>query len=424
MKMKTKSRFFNNILLTGISLGLYGLTKIGFNVIVLKYYDSETVGIYNLAISASLLIGILVSNLFYFSISKFTSEALGKEDHDEFWFFTNLNFWVLLLTSILFATIFYLLSPWIVKQFGGNIALYRWSAFLIILNSLYNYFKNFSYVIDKIGRYTILEIVSSILFFTTLVVCLLNDLKDQLLLPMFIQMGLFCFYSIFANLKYLSILKWLQFYKRFKNRIRDFIKYSLITGLGTTFSMWLTHIFTLLLGRYADARIVGYFSVINSAVDPLNFIPRVLNMVSFPRISYLYGKKDYLELYQFIKRNYKRILVLSTLLCVILLLVSSVLIEILFNTYISENDVLLKMMIIARCFGIIAVFHIGFLSGTKYPLIPNLTGPIALVLSIPLLPLFYNELGIIGIGVVVLFSALLKGIVPIIYGEKILRKSI
>lgn len=417
-----QSRFVQNMVLTGISLGLYGLTKVSFNIIVLKYYNSELVGSYNLAISGALLVSILISNLFCISLTRFSSEALGKEDHGEFLFFINVNFWGLFLISLVCSAMFYALAPWIASQFGGEPSHFRWASGIILVSNIYNYFKSFSYVIEKVLRYTILEIISSVIFFGALIMVLALKKESLLLVPMLVQLGCFSIYSIMVNWKYISNFSWLINIRLYGKQALELLKYSLITGLGTTASMWTTHVFTLMLGKVADVRTVGYFSVVNSTADPLNFVPRVITMVSFPRVSFLYGKRDFNGLTLFIKRNYVRLLYICSAMFIGTMMFSTPISKMLFGEHYREVDWLLRFMIISRLLPILAVFHIALLSGTNYPAIPNLTGPVSLLLCIPLIPFFYSNFGLLGMGFVVMISGFLRSLPSLLYGEHVLRK--
>jgi O-antigen/teichoic acid export membrane protein len=417
-----QSRFMRNTALTGISLGMYGLTKVGFNIVVLKAFDSELVGVYNLTISAALLVSILIYNLFCTSLTKFSGEALGKEDEREFRFVVNVNFWSLTVLSIIGALLFTIYAEWFARQMGGDPSLYKWGGWIIVLNSVYNYFKSFSYVIEKVLRYTVLEVISSVIFFVTLAACIISREKTLLLLPYVLQLGFFCVYSLIANWKYFASTEWIRSFKTYRAHLLKLTKYSLITGFGTSASMITGNLFTLILGRYTMPSVVGYYAVVNSTVDPLNYISRVLSMVSFPRISLLFGKRDFKTLSTFISRNFRRLLVLCLVLCVLMIIFSPLITTRLFKENIFENDWLLKLMIISRFILILAVFHIGVLSGTEYPSVPNITGPISIVICIPFIQLAYSAYGLIGLGLLMIVSALIRSIPSLTIGERVLRK--
>lgn len=405
------------MVLTAIGFAAYGLTKIAYNYFVLRRFGPETLAVNNLSLSAALLMSILISNLFATSMSRFAAEALGRQEQASFLFVVSFNLWLLLGCSALAALGFLLFSGWIAVQVGTTPESIRIGAALVVLNTVYTYFKALSYVVQEVRQYTVLEIVSALIFFVALFFCLHWNRRDLLLLPFLLQFGFFALWSAVLNRK---VIWHVAAFRQWTKRAREsagMMRYSVITGFGTTGSMIVSHVFTLTLGHIADARAVAFFSSVSAALDPLNLVPRLLTTVTFPRIARLLGQGQTGGLVHFTRQNYRRLLVFTAVSCVGALVMAPELTTVLFGRGTHELLPFVRIMLLARFLPVIGVFHVSFLSGTHFPLFPNLMGPLALVVTLPLLPVGLGAAGLAGVGGVVLLSSVIRTFPTLAYGE-------
>lgn len=420
----TRSGFFQDMALTAVGFVMYGLTKIAYNYVVLREFGDRVLAVNNLAVSAAFLIAILISNLFTISLSRFAPEALGRGEHESFLFVVSFNFWLLFGCAVVGALSFAVFASWIAAQVGTTPQAIRFAAALLVLNTLYTFFKALAYVVRKVRLYTVVEIASAIAFFITLVGCAIAKRPGLLLLPFVVQFGLFGACSVLINYEVLATIKGVREWGRRKEQRIGMMRYSLITGVGTTGSMALSHVITLVLGRIADARAVAFFSSVSAALDPLNLVPRLLSTVTFPRVSRLLGEGRVVELVRFTKKNYRRLTVFTALCCVTALALAPEVVGVLFGREQQSLVPFFRIMLVARFLPMVGVFHISFLSGTHYPTFPNLMGPLALAVSLPLLPLGVGRAGLVGVGLVVLLSSIIRTLPTVAYGESKLAKAL
>ena len=414
-----KKNFLSHSVFTGIAFAFYGGTKFAFNLLVQIVYGSETVGNYNLVLSSAMIAPLFITSIFGIAMSKFASEARGKKDHQRFLFFVGFNFWVFLLLAAASSVIYLLFSQRIALLVKGSAHIFVWGPPIIFLFCIYNFFRRLYYILEKIKLYTLLEVTSSILFFICLAVCLVKKLENSLLLPMIVHLGFFSAVSFFLCFKYIRQMSWLTRFKEYKSPLAAFFKYSLITGFGTALTAISLHIFTIVLGKCADIKSVGHFSLVRSTVEPSSYLFRIVGMVNFPKIAYIYGSGNIAALKSFVKDNFKKFSIFVSLLFLPAVLLTPYFSRFLFKTENTGGLVLLfALMLLTLYLRTVGVFHLNFLSATRYPLFPNIISPVSIFIVIPFIPFVFNSFGPGGLGVLIFSAEVVRSACIILMGEK------
>jgi O-antigen/teichoic acid export membrane protein len=408
------SNVAKNFFLTGIGIGLFGISKVIFNTVVLKNFGEAAVGKYNLILSFPMLSAIIISNFSILSLSKFASESFGKKSDSEMKIVTTVLLLFSIFFSIFISIIFYIFSDAIARHFSGDPSLYRQSTVIILLYTLYSFFKSFSYVINKVQNYILFELAGFIVFIGILIYCTLNHLQDSLLLPIIFQLSMIILLGFVYSYQYvlIDIEKIQEFFQSAK--VKEIFKYSMITGLGTTGSMSIVYLYTMVLSKYASIEDVGYYAAVASMLDPLNFLPRIITMVIFPRIAYYFGGGNIKKITSKIKNVDRYWFFAWGFMSIILLILMPKLSELLFSSHSNIILIFIDLMLISRIIGFLGIFQMSILSATKYPIIPNTVGPIALVVTLPFVPIAYQYLGLNGVGVLLIIGSLIK-VLPVYY---------
>jgi O-antigen/teichoic acid export membrane protein len=236
---------------------------------------------------------------------------------------------------------------------------------------------------------------------------------------MIIHLGFFSAVSLVFFFKYLRNMFWISRLKEYKSRLTAFFKYSLVTGIGTALTSISLHIFTVVLGKYADIKSVGHFSLVRSTVEPANYLYRIVGMVNFPRIAYIYGSGNITSLKNFVRDNFKKFFVFASLIFLPAVLLTPYFSKLLFKEENTSGLILLfALMLLTLYLRTIGVFHLNFLSATRYPHIPNLISPAGIFIVIPFIPLVFNSYGTGGLGVLIFTAEVVRSACIITLGEK------
>lgn len=419
IKKSSEQGFISDTVLTGIAFVFYGGTRLGFNIIVQLVYGSAVVGNYNLVLSTAMLAPLFITSIFNIPLSKFASEARGKGKREEYLFYVGISFWMLLIAAALASLVYFVFSASIAGQFKINAGLFKWGAPVCLFYCVYHFFKQLYYVVNRVKLYTVVEVISSLLFFGGLYICIRNRYDDLLLVPVLVHLVFFSIVSAAVFFRDLKHLGWMRRLGDYKNQLKELFKYSTITGLGTALTSISLHIFTIILGKCADIRSVGHFSLVRTTVEPATYLFRVMTMVNFPKIAYIYGSGEYSRLKRFVRDNFKRFLILCTLLFLPVMALSPVICRFLFKQEVTAGIVVLFALMLATMFlRTVGVFHLNFLSATRYPLIPNLISPAGIFILLPFIPLVFKHYGLAGLGGLILLGEILRSAFIITIGEK------
>lgn len=417
--LKKETGFFNNSLLTATAFAFFGSTKFGFNILVQWFYDSTYVGNYNLVISSAMIAGLVITSIFNVAVSKFASEARGKNDNEEFLFVVGFYFRMLAASAVVVSLVFYFLAETIARHVSGDPSLFKWAPSIVFLFCFYNFFKRFYYVMDMVFLYTVIEVIAVILFFASLVICLLKKQDHLLLLPTVLHMAFFATASFILFFKHLRSNTWRTRFKQYIGKVKALFYYSLIAGTGTAITTASMHMFAVILGYAADARSVGHYSLLRSTVEPANYLYRILTTVNFPRIAFLYGQGNIEKLKGFVRKGSRQLALLTASAFIPAAFLSPYISRFIFKTGVPEGAVLLfSLMLLALFIRTAVVFHLSFLSATRYPHIPNLISPLAMILIMPFIPMVFTHFGLAGLGWLILLAEIVRTVSIYILGEK------
>jgi O-antigen/teichoic acid export membrane protein len=410
---------YSSHLYTGIAFACFGATRFGFNILVQWVMGSETVGYYNIVLSAALMIPLFITPMFGLSMTKFASEARGRNDREEFLFVVGFNYWALIVVGIITAVVFSLSIGYMSAHFNMPERLFNWAPLIILLTCVYLYFKRLFFVLEKVKLYAVLEIVSAVVFFISLYICLDRGYRHYLLIPFVLQLGVFCLAAQVYFVKEVWQLHWMRHFKSYKDRLGTMSKYAGITGIGTALTSISLHFFTLILGGVADMKSVGHFSLIRATVEPGNYLFRIITMINLPKMAYMYGKKEYLKLTKYTRENMKHFGWVISPIFLLAASISPVIAGVLFKEGHTNGQTLLLAFLILRLFSrTLGVFHVNFLSATRYPHIPNLIGPLSVFIVVPFIPIVFTNYRLAGLGALILAGELLRVSLVTVWGEK------
>ncbi len=410
--------------LTGIAFFFYGSTRFCFFILLQWRYGSALVGNYNLVLSTAMPAALFITSIFNTCLPKFASEARGRDDMEEFYYIVGIIFRLLLLTAVLSAGAYYLLSDGIAAQFDVQMEdIFKWGAPVILLFCTYHFFKHMYYVLDKVKLYAAMEAAAFVLFFTSLFICLKNRTEHFMLVPMVIQLGFFSLASAVIFFPHLRKINWLRAgaaqRKKFKQRTRELFRYAVITGTGTALSSIAVHIFTIILGKCADVSSVGRFSLVRATLEPAVYLFRIMTTLNIPKISFIYGTGNLVKLVEFFREKSRKLFVLTTLLFLPAILFSPVISRVLFrNETATGAAALIALMLIRHYLQTSGVFHLNFLTATRYPLVPQVISPISLFIQFPFVPVVFAHYGLAGLGGLILVGEILRSTVIVWLGEK------
>jgi len=88
----------------------------------------------------------------------------------------------------------------------------------------------------------------------------------------------------------------------FSKSFKDLGWFGFYYVLAQSIGMVNTQMGSIILGHFLDAEIVGYYAVATMIVSGIALIPNSVNTAVAPRITYIYGKREYKKTAKFIKR--------------------------------------------------------------------------------------------------------------------------
>jgi len=411
------------VILTIIALGSLGLTKLIFNVVVIRRFGPELLGNINLAISTAFLFSLFASAGLSPATTKYIAQYAGKSDEKNSKRSFTIGLFFNLILSIIISLLMFANSKQLAELMNGEQIWFAKGSLVVFLYSLYLFCKRAYYGIDKVETYFKNEIFADAIFFLMLFILVLFNLASFLIMPFILLYSVFLLWALYVQRSWISISLCTKISKIKKN-IKEILSFSSICLLGNLSSMGGRYISTMLTGTYASAKEVGYYSTSLSVATALSLLSNAVFMVLFPLMSRYYGKEDYASIRSTLNDSTRWLLIVSSFLCGIAVIFSGLIFSIVTGTDNQIGVFALQILIVGAYIGINGVPSISSLSGTKYVYIPSIAALIGLTLSIISWRMLIPRYGIIGtaLGLVVLSATTTS--IAMYYARKIFFKKL
>jgi len=408
----------SKVILTIIALGSAGLTKLIFNVVVIRRFGPELLGNINLSISTAFLFSLFASAGLCPAATKYIAQYAGKSDEKNSKRSFTIALFFNLILSMTMSLLMFANSRQLAQFVNGKQVWFAKASLVVFLYSFYLFCKSAYYGIDKVRTYFKNEIFADAIFFLTLFMLVLFNLASFLIVPFILVYSVFLLWALYVQRSWISISLCTKISKIKKN-IKEILSFSSIALLGSLSSMGGRYISTMLTGTYSSAKEVGYYSIALSVIVPLYFLSKAVSLVLFPSMSRYYGKEDYASIGNTLNDSTRWLLIISSFLCGIAVIFGRFIFSIVAGTDNQIGVFTLQILIISAYMGINGVPSISTLSGTKYVHIPNVAALIGLTLSIILWIMLIPSYGIIGtaLGLVVLTATSTS--ISMCYAQKI-----
>ncbi|WP_297420008.1 MATE family efflux transporter [Thermococcus sp.] len=242
-----------------VALGITGLARLLYSVIIARRFGVETLGLANALISQAFFLAIPLS-FFAVAVSKYSAEFLGRNSGE----------------SIRAITL-----PAFLLPFAGLILLpfNVYIAMLAVFRGVQLTLRGFLYGIHRGEHYAY---IISLAFLGFLVGFLLpNALAPYIL-----------FLGIISALAWAYLLRFRLISRPRGKELRLITSYSTFAFLGTLSGVFLIQGPYFMSERLSNAEVAGMVSAVLSTVFLLTYLPQVLQSAIMPLFSYKHGKNE------------------------------------------------------------------------------------------------------------------------------------
>ncbi len=250
---------FRHSLASVLALGLTGLTRFLYSVVVSRRFGIEELGMANSLISQAFLLAIPLS-FFSIALGKYASEFLGRGRRESIKSLTVPSFLLPLAGLLLVPLNLYL-------------------GLLAVLRGIQLTLRGFLYGIHKGEHYAYIITVAFLGF-------LAGFLFPNVFAPYVLFLG------IVALLAGVYLVKFGFLGVPGKEELRLLLSYSAFAFLGTLSGVFLIQGPYFMSERLANPETAGQVSAVLSAAFLLTYLPQVLQSAIMPLFSYKYGQRD------------------------------------------------------------------------------------------------------------------------------------
>ena len=406
------------VILTIIALGSAGLTKLIFNVVVIRRFGPELLGNINLAISTAFLFSLFASVGLSPAATKYIAQYAGKSDEKNSKRSFTIALFFNLILSVIISLLMFANSKQLAQFMGGKQIWFAKASLVAFLYSLYLFCKSAYFGMNRVEAYFKNEIFADAVFFLTLFVLVFFNLASFLIMPFILLYFIFVLWALRVQRSWISIPLCTKT-SEIKRNIKEILSFSSIALLGGLSGTGGTYISTVLTGTYSSAKEVGYYSVALSVILPLYLLSKAVSTVLFPSMSRYYGKEEYASIGSTLNDSTRWLLIVSSFSCGIAVIFARFMFSIVAGTDNQIGALTLRILIISAYMGINRVPSVSTLSGTKYVHIPNIAAPIGLTLGIISWIMLIPSYGIVGtaLGLVVLSAT--TTLITMYYAQKL-----
>jgi len=371
------------------SMQLFGKHGIIFLIFIFsaKMLTPYEFGIYNYSLAIIFFLIIFGDFGISTASSKFVSEynAINKEKLKSVPFNSAI---IILALAIVVTILALLIGPWYLKDKFSYVLYLLPLIFLAPMTSLYDGLFRGLKQFRKLAFISLIVGVVSLSFVYVLI-------KNYGLTGALMSQVIFYFLLFIA----LS-LGYKNFHFRLnKEVIRDIAKYSFIVGIAGIGFFIFTRINILILGKFGFITEIGYYEIINKIFAILVIPATILAQVISPTITEMYTKSQI----DILISKYKKYILLSFLLGVILVISTIILFPILLKYFLQQYDsqTLIKILYILSILlitqSISAIASVGFSTSSGYAKLNMYFLLIFGALNIPLSIILIKQIGFFGI---------------------------
>ena len=389
-----------NIVLTIVALVSVGLTRLLFNAIVIRSFGPEVLGNINLAISTACLFSLVASAGLGPAATKYIAEYLGKGEKENSRCSFTIGLFLTVGLSVIMSLVMFRFSKQLATAMNAEPSWFVKTSLIVMLYSLYLFYKNTYYGINKVKTYLKSEIFADVVFFLALFILVIYKLTAFLVVPFILLYTIFLLCAVYTQRSWISFSFMNDL--RFKKISMEMLSFSAICMLGTSASMGGRLFSTMLTGSYATLAETGYYSAVLSVSMPFYLLPRSIGLVLFPSIALYYGRKDLKSIERVLSQSTKWLLVTASLPCGIAVIFSELIFRVVTGADYAPGILALRILLVHVYVGIIGVPAINTLLGTKYAYIPNTASVLGLIVAIACWKVLIPTLGIVGTAIGIL----------------------
>ena len=403
-----KRIIIRNTILTGFALAFTGLTRVIYNIAVVKSFNADVLGQMNLIISIITLLSLAISIITESSAIKFLSEFPSDSDRKNT--FALLLRW-LLIGSLILILATYSLQNYISQYTKIDNRLLIISLPLILLISAHHFYRGCFYGLNAIDKYLKLELVSTALFFLVLGAAI-SIWRQNLLWPFL------AYYLLFTLLGAASFKEYFRSSKKPFALSRYIGMYGIVATIGTLASTSKAYIAIILIGIYLSPEKVGFYSAAISITTIFMYAPTIFGRVLLPTISSSYGSGDVHTIKKLLDITTVWLSIVVLFLGGIFIILSKEILILLFKPAFAEAAFSLQTLILDLCLATMALPAVSALVGTKYVRIPAVSAIFSTLVSIAVWPYLIPKFGIDGAAAGYIIGTIVGTIIPLFYAKK------
>jgi len=403
-----KQIILRNTILTGFALAFTGLTRVIYNIAVVKSFNADVLGQMNLIISIITLLSLAISIITESSAIKFLSEFPSDSDRKNT--FALLLRW-LLIGSLILIIATYSLQNYISQNTKIDNRLLIISLPLILLISAHHFYRGCFYGLNAIDKYLKLELVSTTLFFLVLGAAI-SIWRQNLLWPFL------AYYILFTLLGAANFREYIRYSKKPFALSRYIGMYGLVATIGTLASTSKAYIAIILIGIYLSPEKVGFYSAAISITTIFMYAPTIFGRVLLPTISSSYGSGDVHTIKKLLDITTVWLSIVVLFLGGIFIILSKEILIVLFKPAFAEAAFSLQTLILDLCLATMALPAVSALVGTKYVRIPAVSAIFSTLVSIAVWPYLIPKYGIDGAAAGYIIGTIVGTIIPLFYAKK------
>jgi len=404
----SKRIIIRNTILTGFALAFTGLTRVIYNIAVVKSFNADVLGQMNLIISIITLLSLAISIITESSAIKFLSEFPSDSDRKNT--FALLLRW-LLIGSLILILATYSLQNYISQYTKIDNRLLIISLPLILLISAHHFYRGCFYGLNAIDKYLKLELVSTALFFLVLGAAI-SIWRQNLLWPFL------AYYLLFTLLGAASFKEYFRSSKKPFALSRYIGMYGIVATIGTLASTSKAYIAIILIGIYLSPEKVGFYSAAISITTIFMYAPTIFGRVLLPTISSSYGSGDVHTIKKLLDITTVWLSIVVLFLGGIFIILSKEVLILLFKPAFAEAAFSLQTLILDLCLATMALPAVSALVGTKYVRIPAVSAIFSTLVSIAVWPYLIPKFGIDGAAAGYIIGTIVGTIIPLFYAKK------
>ncbi len=406
-----KNNFYKNVILTLVSLAFIGSVRFVFNLVIARNFDKATLGVASISLSTALIFTTFFTTFFGPSASKFLAEYRGSDQREPFVLVKKIVLFGPFVVLIPLEIALYALHHSLAGFLGiPRVAYFFMSAFIVV-RVYYMVLRNIFYGIDWVERYTVVEIVGDLIFFSALCAIALLGRGDWVLLSYVAGYASFCALSTYYVLNlHRYIAGTLPSVAGFQAApvVKRFMKFSSFVALGSVASIGAEQAAILVTGMYLAKPEVGVYSATSSVTSVFLFVPMAVAIVMMPEISRQYGAGKTGEIIKTLNTS-TQYLVLLGLFLVGAVLIAPEKVMLIFGRGYASGVSALSILLLGVFMNTACWPAIQVLIGTKYVIYPNIGGVIALLTSLGSWPFLIPRYGVVGTAVGFSLGVMLGG---------------